>query len=159
MIDLRFSTSDLCRIALVTARQLQWWDEQGILIPEQESGKRLYSPHLAMCAMLYRELEERGLKLQAFRRVIRAITIQDVKLPDESKRWLLTDGERVIFLLHHDVVLAFMEQRRNPLFALIPLEPLSGRLQLAAAELELPARKPPEMETVSAPGVKRMAAG
>lgn len=149
MIDARtFSLLDVARMALVTARQLQWWDEQGILVPDQSTGKRLYSTHQVCAAMLYRELHERGLKLAAFRAVCCKILEQGVTLPDTSRRWLLTDGKRVVFLEHPDVVLAFLEQRRKPVFALIPLAPFEMRIE--GAGLELPERRGPMLAHAAA---------
>ena len=138
----RFTSQEVCRLALVTMRQLQWWDDRGILCPERD-GRRLYSPHEACIAMLYQELHERGLLLHAFRRVVKEIRRQRAVLPDKSRRWLLTDGARVVFLEHEDVVLRFLEQRRNPAFVLIPLVPLAARL----AGMVLPERRGPVFET------------
>ena len=143
-----YTAQEVCRLGLVTHRQLQWWDEQGIISPDQSTGKRLYTPHELYGVMLYRELYERGFSLAAFRQVWRAIDRQAVELPDPSKRWLLTDGERVVFMCHSEVVLAFLEQRRSPAFVLVPLAPLNRKL--AGEGLELPERIGPASERVCA---------
>ena len=126
----RFSAAEVQRCALVTARQLQLWSERGLLCPDPAG----YSPNHLFVALLYQELRERGLA-RAFWRVAREVCNRGVG-PFEGKRWLLTDGTRVMFLDHSDVVMAFLEQRRSPLFAVIPLVPLVDRIEHAGALIE-----------------------
>ena len=140
--DRRYTAREVCRLALVTTSDLKWWTEHLILRPETLSNRAIYPEHEVMLAMLYRELRERGLLLSDFARVVVETRHQHARLPDPSRRWLLTDGTRVIFLEHEDVVLRFMEQRRNPAFVLIPLAPLAARL---AVEV-LPEKVGPAME-------------
>lgn len=142
MTERRFTSQEVCHLALVTLRQLQWWDEQGILSPEQRSRKRSYTAHEVICVCLYRELEERGFSMRAFRHVSQQIRAKAVTLPSPSRRYLLTDGQRVEFLEHDDVVLSFLSQRRNPRFALIPLAPLAARIEAAPVEA-LPVKTEP----------------
>lgn len=155
MTERRYTSSEVSRIACVTARQLQWWDEQAILSPEIEAHRRLYSPHQVMGAMLYNEMHERGFHLSDYGRVLRAIDLQGVDLSHAPWRWLLTDGERVVILVDQSEAMAFLEQRRSPVFALIPLEPLSGRLQLLAIALALPERLGPGQALVLNAGESR----
>ena len=39
----RFSSHDVIALTGVTARQLQWWDERGVVRPERVGHRRLYS--------------------------------------------------------------------------------------------------------------------
>jgi DNA-binding transcriptional MerR regulator len=132
-----YSTAQVARLACVTARQLQWWDEQGILTPAQSDHRRLYEPRQAFAALLFRELRARGFSLSRVKQVWKAAQKQGFALPDETRRWLLTDGVRVVFLAHPDVVLAFLEQRRSPAFTLIPLEQLAARMSEQSARCTL----------------------
>jgi DNA-binding transcriptional MerR regulator len=124
----RYTTAQVKRIACVTVRQLQWWDEAGLLSPIQCDHQRLYEPRQAFQAMLFRELRERGFSLADVRDIWQAARRQGFQLPDETRSWMLTDGKRVVFLSHPDVVLAFLEQRRNPVFVLISLAALAQRM-------------------------------
>ena len=45
-----FGSTELCQRLGLTARQLQWWDEQGLLPARQEGRKRLYSERDAVLA-------------------------------------------------------------------------------------------------------------
>ena len=38
-----FHSHEVVRLTGITARQLQWWDEQGIVVPAREGHSRLYS--------------------------------------------------------------------------------------------------------------------
>ena len=39
-----FTSSDVSRIAQVSLRQLQWWDERKVVSPQHEGHKRVYHP-------------------------------------------------------------------------------------------------------------------
>ena len=41
MLTDRFSTSDVLQLTGVTARQLQWWDEKRVVVPEREGRNRI----------------------------------------------------------------------------------------------------------------------
>lgn len=122
-----YTTAQAARIACVTARQLQWWDEQGILSPCQVEHRRVYAPRQVMGAMLFRELQTRGFSLAAIRKVWLSAQRQGFEMPAESRRWMLTDGARVVFLAEAATVLAFLEQRRTPAYVLISLGALAER--------------------------------
>ena len=42
-MEQRFSSADVVALTGITPRQLQWWDERGIVAPEREGRRRLYS--------------------------------------------------------------------------------------------------------------------
>jgi DNA-binding transcriptional MerR regulator len=39
-----YTSSDVSRIAQVSLRQLQWWDERKVVSPRHEGHKRVYHP-------------------------------------------------------------------------------------------------------------------
>ena len=39
----RFTSREVIALTGITARQLQWWDERGVVKPEREGHRRLYS--------------------------------------------------------------------------------------------------------------------
>lgn len=129
--ETRYTTTQVARIATVTLRQLQWWDEQGIVCPPMEGHRRLYDPSQVFAALLFRELRTRGFSLQATRRVWAQMQKRNFVLPNEQHRWLLTNGERVVLLAEQSTVLAFLEQRRSPAYSVIALEPLLAKMQSA----------------------------
>ena len=41
----RYTSGEVSRIAGVSLRQLQWWDERNVVSPRQEGHRRVYLPH------------------------------------------------------------------------------------------------------------------
>ena len=63
-----FTSNEVIALTGITARQLQWWDERGIVVPSRQGHKRIYSlDDLAEVAILC-ELRQRGFSLQKIRR-------------------------------------------------------------------------------------------
>ncbi len=56
-----FGSAELCRRLGLTARQLQWWDEQGLLPARHEGHKRLYAWRDAVLAGVVGTLRKAGL--------------------------------------------------------------------------------------------------
>jgi MerR HTH family regulatory protein len=59
-----FTSSDVSRIAKVSLRQLQWWDERKLISPHQEGHRRVYLREGVIEIMVVAELRRRGLALQ-----------------------------------------------------------------------------------------------
>src|SRR5437762_1109314 len=67
----RFTSSEVIALTGITPRQLQWWDERGVVVPAREGHRRIYSMEdLAEVAVIC-ELRERGFSLQRVRKVMR----------------------------------------------------------------------------------------
>src|SRR5260370_39492518 len=66
-----FSSSDVARIAQVSLRQLQWWDERKVVSPRHEGHKRIYLPQEVIEITVIAELRRKGFSLQKIRRVLR----------------------------------------------------------------------------------------
>jgi DNA-binding transcriptional MerR regulator len=95
-----FTSNDVARIARVTVRQLQWWDERKLVSPRHEKHRRLYLPSEVLEILLAAELRRKGLSLLKIRSVIRLVRREaNLGLPDRAggKRelYLLTDGKSV----------------------------------------------------------------
>ena len=97
-----FTSREVMALTGISARQLQWWDERGIVVPAREGHKRIYSiDDVAEVAVLC-ELRGRGFSLQKMRLLIRFLQKELGKRLVEtvaaaSEFHLLTDG-RHIFL-------------------------------------------------------------
>jgi len=93
----RFTSREVIALTGITARQLQWWDERGVVKPEREGHRRLYSlQHLTEVAVIC-ELRRKGFSLQGVRKVMRFLAREFGKnLADivdaKSELHLLTDG-------------------------------------------------------------------
>ncbi len=50
----RFTSREVIALTGITARQLQWWDERGVVKPAREGHRRLYSMnHLTEVAVIF----------------------------------------------------------------------------------------------------------
>ena len=93
-----FTSRDVIALTGITARQLQWWDERGIVVPARQGHRRLYSMEdLAEVAVIC-ELRSRGFSLQRVRKVVRFLQKEFSKRLAEtvtgaSDYHLLTDGK------------------------------------------------------------------
>jgi DNA-binding transcriptional MerR regulator len=81
-------------------RQLQWWDEQGVVTPMQKGRRRLYNSSEVLLVGIIVKLRQKKLSLQKIRRVVDALK-GDESIPKlvvgttPSDVFLLTDGDRV----------------------------------------------------------------
>jgi DNA-binding transcriptional MerR regulator len=148
----RFTSAEVVALTGITARQLQWWDERGIVKPAREGHRRLYSlEDLAEIAVIC-ELRRRGFSLQRIRKVIRYLQ-RELKrrlvetVSNGAEYHLLTDG-RSIFLEHTDRgVVDVLRNARQPMLAVC----ISDAVQRVRAQLN-PASSVPgelEVETIS----------
>ena len=93
----RFPSNDVVALTGITARQLQWWDERGVVKPEREGRRRLYSMQNLTEVAVICELRRKGFSLQGVRKVMRFLDREFKKgLADIVSRTsdvhLLTDG-------------------------------------------------------------------
>jgi DNA-binding transcriptional MerR regulator len=92
-----FSSRDVIALTGLTARQLQWWDERGVVKPERIGHRRLYSMQNLTEMAVICELRRKGFSLQGVRKVMRFLQREIGKgLADivgrNSDVHLLTDG-------------------------------------------------------------------
>jgi DNA-binding transcriptional MerR regulator len=92
-----FSSKEVIALTGVTARQLQWWDERGVIKPERQGHRRLYSMQNVMAMAVICELRRKGFSLQGVRKVMRFLQREFGKGLGEivgrnSDVHLLTDG-------------------------------------------------------------------
>ena len=95
-----FSSKDVSQLTGVSLRQLQWWDEQGVVTPVQRSHRRLYSRFEVLQVALIIGLRRKGMSLQKTRGVIKRLVEQNgaeyIDMHGHgSDLYLLTDGTEV----------------------------------------------------------------
>jgi DNA-binding transcriptional MerR regulator len=118
-----FTSNEVIALTGITARQLQWWDERGIVIPSREGHKRIYSlDDLAEIAVIC-ELRERGFSLQKIRRVIRFLQRELGKRLVETVRaaseyHLLTDGRHIFLEDSARGVVDLLKNARQPMLSI-----------------------------------------
>src|ERR1700688_4123453 len=116
-----FTSSDVSRIAQVSLRQLQWWDERKVVSPRHEGHKRVYQPAEVIEITVIAELRRKGFSLQKIRRVLRFLQremgrrLVDV-LSSESRLHLLTDGKSIYLEDQQDRIIDLLKNARQPMF-------------------------------------------
>ena len=66
-----FTSNDVIALTGITARQLQWWDERGIVTPARQGHRRIYNWDDLLTVAVICQLRRRGFSLQRMRKVIR----------------------------------------------------------------------------------------
>ena len=117
-----FTSAQIVELTGITARQLQWWDEQGIVVPAREGHRRLYSlDDLAEIAVIA-ELRRRGFPLQRVRKVVRFLERQlGSRLAETvsggSEYHLLTDGSRLYLETSAQQIVDILKSARQPILS------------------------------------------
>ncbi len=120
-IDRACSSSEVARIASVSLRQLQWWDEQKVVSPRHEGHRRVYSPAEVVEIAVIAELRRKGFSLQKIRRVLRFLQremgkrVADV-LSGASEMHLLTDGKTIYLEDSESRVIDLLKNARQAMF-------------------------------------------
>jgi DNA-binding transcriptional MerR regulator len=118
-----FTSQDVIRLTGITARQLQWWDERGIVVPAREGHRRVYSfEDLSEVAVIC-ELRRKGFSLQRVRKVVRFLQKEFSKRLAEtvggsSSYHLLTDGRTLYLETSPQQIVDILENSRQPMFAI-----------------------------------------
>ena len=99
-----YNSKEASRIAGVSLRQIQYWDERGFIRPSVKAAhgrgsKRLYSFHDLLCLKVMQDLTHRGLSLQKVRRCLQPLRRYSAGHGQalESLKYL-TDGERLFVI-------------------------------------------------------------
>ena len=118
----QFTSREVVRLTGITLRQLQWWDEQGIVVPARQGHRRLYSlADLSEVAVIC-ELRDRGFSLQRVRKVVRFLQQELGKrlaeLVGESADYhLLTDGNALYLETSPLQIVDILKNARQPMLA------------------------------------------
>jgi len=93
----RFTSQEVMALTGLTPRQLQWWDERGVVKAEREGHRRLYSLSQLTEVAVICELRRKGFSLQGVRKVMRFLDHELGKelaeiVGQSSEYHLLTDG-------------------------------------------------------------------
>jgi DNA-binding transcriptional MerR regulator len=119
----RFTSREVIELTRITPRQLQWWDERGIVVPARLGHKRLYSMEdLAEVAVIC-ELRRRGFSLQRVRKVIRFLQREFSKRLAEtvtagSEYHLLSDGKTLYLKTSARQIVDILKNSRQPMLAI-----------------------------------------
>jgi DNA-binding transcriptional MerR regulator len=119
--DQSFSSSDVSRIANISLRQLQWWDERHVVSPHHEGHKRMYSQEEVIEISVIAELRRKGFSLQKIRRVLRYLQREMGKRLSDvvsglADLHLLTDGKTIYLEESQDRIIDLLKNAKQPMF-------------------------------------------
>jgi DNA-binding transcriptional MerR regulator len=140
-----FTSREVVSLSRISLRQLQWWDEQGIVVPVRQGHRRIYSrDDLAEVAVIC-ELRKRGFSLQKIRRVIRFVQKEVGKRLVEtvtavSEYHLLTDGRHIYLEDSARGVVDVLKNARQPMLTVCLSEAIQRVLSPVAGAARLKAR-------------------
>lgn len=143
-----YTSSDVARIANVSLRQLQWWDERNVVSPRQDGHRRVYLPQEVIEVSVIAELRRKGFSLQKIRRVLRFLQKDMGKrlsdaLAAESEVHLITDGKSIYLEEAPDRIIDLLKNARQPMF----LVSVTDQVRRLSAAMQ---KKPARSETAGA---------
>jgi DNA-binding transcriptional MerR regulator len=118
-----FTSQDVVRLTGITARQLQWWDERGIVVPARQGHRRVYSFEDLTEVAVICELRRKGFSLQRMRKVVRFLQREFSKrlaetVSGRSNHHLLTDGRTLYLETSPQQIVDILKNSRQPMFAI-----------------------------------------
>lgn len=117
-----FTSREVVRLTGTTLRQLQWWDERGIVRPARQGRRRVYSMEDLSEVAVICELRDRGFSLQRMRKVVRFLRQEFGKRLAEtvsgaSEYHLLTDGRTLYLETSAQQIVDILKNARQPMLA------------------------------------------
>ena len=131
-----FTSQEVVALTGISPRQLQWWDEQGIVSPARQGRCRLYSLADLTEISVICELRRKGFSLQRVRKVLRFLQRELGKrlvetLSNSAGVHLLTDGQRIYLETSARQVIDILKNARQPLLTIC----LSDTLRQVRADI------------------------
>ena len=145
-MESRFTSAQVVKLTGITPRQLQWWDERGIVVPQRDGRRRLYSLDDVTEVAVICALRRKGFPLQRVRRIMKFLQKEfgwrlAETVSSGSDYHLLTDGKRVYLENSQRQVIDVLKNSRQPLLGVC----LSDAVREVHAEIfsRRPARSQP----------------
>lgn len=83
---MNYTTAEVSKLCHVSLRQLQWWDERGILTPSREGRLRLYSVEQLHQVRMIERLRKKGITLRHACKIIRSMDGTHGPLPAHGRQ-------------------------------------------------------------------------
>ena len=117
-----FTSQEVMSLTGITARQLQWWDERGLVVPERKGHRRVYSFEDLTEVAVICELRRKGFSLQRMHKVIRFLQKEfsqrlAATVGSSSNYHLLTDGRSLYLETSPQQIVDILKNSRQPMFA------------------------------------------
>lgn len=122
-METAFTSRQVVALTGLSPRQLQWWDERGLVVPARQGRRRLYSMEDLSEIAVICELRQRGFSLQRMRRVARFLEREFGKRLAEtvggaSDYHLLTDGTNLYLETSAQQIVDILKNARQPMLAI-----------------------------------------
>src|SRR5271165_1942914 len=116
----RFTSHEVMALTGLTPRQLQWWDERGVVKPEREGHRRLYSLNQLIEVAVICEMRRKGFSLQGVRKVLRFLHQELGKglaevVGQTSEYHLLTDGTHLYLETSAEQIVDILKNSNQPI--------------------------------------------
>jgi DNA-binding transcriptional MerR regulator len=117
----QFTTNDVIALTGLTGRQLQWWDERGLIKPSRLGHRRIYSWDQLVTAAVICQLRRRGFSLQRVRKVVAFLgrefgTNLAATVRAASEYHLLSDGTNLYLRTSARQVVDLLKNSAQPMF-------------------------------------------
>ena len=133
----QFTSNEVMILTGITARQLQWWDERGIVVPQRKGHSRSYAWDELVTVAVICQLRRRGFSLQRVRKVIRFLqqefsTSLAATVGATSEYHLLTDGTHLYLRTSARQVVDLLKNAQQPMLDIC----LSDEVRRVKAEIQ-----------------------
>jgi DNA-binding transcriptional MerR regulator len=118
----RFTSQQVIKLTGITPRQLQWWDERGVVKPPREGHRRLFSMNQLTEVAVICQLRRKGFSLQGVRKVMRFLDREFGKgmgeiVHQDSELHLLTDGKRLYLETSARQIVDILKNSNQPILS------------------------------------------
>jgi DNA-binding transcriptional MerR regulator len=119
----RYTSNEIIALTGITPRQLQWWDERGVVRPAREGHRRLYSLNQLTEVAVICELRRKGISLQGVRKVLRFLDREFGKrlaeiVDHNSDYHLLLDGKRLYLETSERQIVDILKNSKQPILGI-----------------------------------------
>jgi len=119
----RFTSREIIALTGITARQLQWWDERGLVQPQREGHRRVYSKNQLTEVAVICQLRRKGFSLQGVRKVLRFLDREFGKgfaeiIEGDSEIHLLTDGKHIYVETSAKQIVDILKNSNQPILGI-----------------------------------------
>ena len=133
-----FTSNQVIALTDITPRQLQWWDERGLVVPQRVGRNRLYTADDVAELAVLSQLRKKGFPLQRVRKIMRYLRSElGARLVEtvtgSSDYHLLTDGKRIYLKKSETEVIDILKNSRQPILAVC----LSDAVREVHAEIRM----------------------
>ena len=114
-----FTSNEVVALTGITPRQLQWWDERGLVVPARQGHRRLYSMEDVAEVAVIVELRRKGFSLQRMRKIVKFLRHElgrrlSQTVSGDSDYHLLTDGQHIYLENSEKQVIDILKNARPP---------------------------------------------